>query len=127
MGASTSMFTNKKIYISYDNRCKNPKIQGICNAILRLPIEFYLNKHMQSNECDLLIHLIDDNTSKCFNQLRSINDNINRKSMFIYMNSNVPGNKTSYILSTHPSSISVSYLNNDFDQLCQIIISKLTS
>ena len=127
MGSSTSVFVNKKIYISYDDTCKNPKIQGVCNAILRLPSEFYMNKHEQTNECDLLIHLIDTTTTKCFKQLSSINNNMDRKSIFIYMGTDVPGSKTSYSLSHHPNSISVSMLNNDFGQLCQIIISKLTS
>ena len=126
MGASTSVFVNKKIYISYDNTCQNPKIQGVCNAILRLPSEFYLNKHEQTNECDLLIHLIDKTTIKCVKQLRSINNNMDRKSVFVYMDTNVPGSNTSSTLSNHPNSISVSMLNNDFNQLCQIIISKLT-
>jgi hypothetical protein len=125
MGASSSVLSDKKVLVTYDNSSKDPLIQGLYNEIYKLPINLYYNDLSKLEECDIIINLVSKGTIKDIKQLNTINNGIKKLSVFIFTDRHVPLNTMS--LSENDKSICISYLDyNNFQSIMQIIIAKLT-
>lgn len=125
MGASSSVLSNKKVLVTYDNSSKDSLIQGLYNEIYKLPINLYYNDLSKLEECDIIINLVSKGTIKDIKQLNTINNGIKKLSVFIFTDRHVPLNTMS--LSENDKSICISYLDyNNFQSIMQIIIAKLT-
>jgi hypothetical protein len=125
MGASSSVLSDKKVLVTYDNSSKDPLIQGLYNEIYKLPIKLYYNDLSKLEECDIIINLVSKGTIKDIKQLNTINNGIKKLSVFIFTDRHVPLNTMS--LSENDKSICISYLDyNNFQSIMQIIIAKLT-
>ncbi len=125
MGASSSVLSDKKVLVTYDNLSQDPLIQGLYNEIYKLPIKLYYNDLSKLEECDIIINLVSKGTIKDIKQLNTINNGIKKLSVFIFTDRHVPLNTMS--LSENDKSICISYLDyNNFQSIMQIIIAKLT-
>ena len=62
MGASSSVLSDKKVLVTYDNSSKDPLIQGLYNEIYKLPIKLYYNDLSKLEECDIIINLVSKGT-----------------------------------------------------------------
>ena len=125
MGASSSVLSDKKVLVTYDNSSKDPLIQGLYNEIYKLPIKLYYNDLSKLEECDIIINLVSKGTIKDIKQLNTINNGIKKLSVFIFTDRHTPLNTMS--LSENDKSICISYLDyNKFQSIMQIIIAKLT-
>jgi hypothetical protein len=125
MGASSSVLSDKKVLVTYDNSSKDPLIQGLYNEIYKLPIKLYYNDLSKLEECDIIINLVSKGTIKDIKQLNTINNGIKKLSVFIFTDRHTPLNTMS--LSENDKSICISYLDyNNFQSIMQIIIAKLT-
>lgn len=125
MGSASSVFANKSIYLTYDESSQDLKIWGFINSIKRLPIKLFINDSSKINESDIMIHLVSNSSIKHHKQLSDINNGLNKVSIFIYTDRQVPNFKNNN-LSENEKSISISYLNyNNFQEIFPIILSKL--
>jgi len=125
MGASSSVLSDKKVLVTYDNSSKDPLIQGLYNEIYKLPIKLHYNDLSKLEECDIIINLVSKGTIKDIKQLNTINNGIKKLSVFIFTDRHTPLNTMS--LSENDKSICISYLDyNNFQSIMQIIIAKLT-
>ena len=125
MGASSSVLSDKRVLVTYDNSSNDPLIQGLYNEIYKLPIKLYYNDLSKLEESDIIINLVSKGTIKDVNQLNTINNGIKKISVFIFTDRHVPLNTMS--LSENDKSICISYLDyNNFQSIMQIIIAKLT-
>lgn len=125
MGASSSIVTNKSIYLTYDESSQDIKILDFINSINKLPLKLFINDSCKINESDIMIHLVSNSTIKHHKQLTDINNGLNKVSIFIYTDREVPKVKENN-LSQNEKSISISYLDYDnFEQIFPIIVNKL--
>jgi hypothetical protein len=125
MGSTCSVFANKSIYLSYDISSKDLKIWEFTISLNKLPIKLFMNEISKINESDIMIHLISNATLKHHKQLNEINMGLNKISIFIYTDCEVP-NTINNNLSKNKKSISISYLNyNNFQEIFPIILTKL--
>lgn len=125
MGASSSIVTNKSIYLTYDESSQDIKILDFINSINKLPLKLFINDSYKINESDIMIHLVSNSTIKHHKQLTDINNGLNKVSIFIYTDREVPKVKENN-LSQNEKSISISYLDYDnFEQIFPIIVNKL--
>jgi len=126
MGASSSVLSDKKVIVTYDNSSQDPLIQGLYNEIYKLPIKLYYNDLSKLEDCDIIINLVSKGSIKDIKQLNTINNGIKKVSVFIFTDRHVSLNNIS-TLSENDKSICISYLDyNNFQSIMQIIISKLT-
>lgn len=126
MGASSSVLSDKKVLVTYDNSSQDPLIQGLYNEIYKLPIKLYYNDLSKLEDCDIIINLVSKGSIKDIKQLNTINNGIKKVSVFIFTDRHVSLNNIS-TLSENDKSICISYLDyNNFQSIMQIIISKLT-
>lgn len=125
MGSTCSVFANKSIYLSYDISSKDLKIWEFTISLNKLPIKLFMNEISKINESDIMIHLISNATLKHHKQLNEINMGLNKISIFIYTDCEVP-NTINNNLSKNKKSILISYLNyNNFQEIFPIILTKL--
>ena len=125
MCSASSVFANKSIYLTYDDSSQDIKIWEFTTSIKKLPIKMFINDSSKINESDIMIHLVSNSTIKHHKQLSDINNGLNKVSIFIYTDRQVPNFKNNN-LSENEKSISISYLNyNNFQEIFPIILSKL--
>ena len=126
MGASSSVLSDKKVIVTYDNSSKDPLIQGLYNEIYKLPMKLYYNDLSKLEDCDIIINIVSKGTIKDIKQLNTINNGIKKISVFIFTDRHVSLNGISS-LSENDKSICISYLDyNNFQSIMQIIIAKIT-
>ncbi len=125
MGSASSVLANKSIYLTYDASSQDLKVWEFTTSIKNLPIKLFINDSSKINESDIMIHLVSNSTIKHHKQLSDINNGLNKVSIFIYTDRQVPNFKNNN-LSENEKSISISYLNyNNFQEIFPIILSKL--
>uniref|UniRef100_A0A6C0AXC7 Uncharacterized protein n=1 Tax=viral metagenome TaxID=1070528 RepID=A0A6C0AXC7_9ZZZZ len=125
MGSAIGTIQNKKIYITYDDSSNDVKIQGFLISIRKLSNNVIINDSNKLNECDIFIHLISNASIKNHNQLKIIDEHMDKISIFIYTDRQIPINNNT-ILSSNNKSIMLSYLDYEsFDDITPIIVSKL--
>ena len=125
MGSASSVFANKSIYLTYDESSQDLKIWEFTTYIKNLPIKIFINDSSKINESDIMIHLVSNSTIKHHKQLTDINSGLNKVSIFIYTDRQVPKVKENN-LSQNEKSISISYLDYaNFQEIFPIILNKL--
>jgi hypothetical protein len=125
MGSASSIFANKSIYLTYDNSSQDLKIWEFTTSIKKLPIKVFINDSSKLNESDIMIHLVSNSTIKHHKQLTDINNGLNKVSIFIYTDREVPKVKENN-LTENEKSITISYLDYaNFEEIFPIILNKL--
>jgi len=125
MGSASSVFANKSIYLTYDDSSQDLKIWEFTTSMKNLPIKIFINDSSKINESDIMIHLVSNSTIKHHKQLSDINNGLNKVSIFIYTDRQVPNFKNNN-LSENEKSISISYLDYaNFEEIFPIILNKL--